>query len=79
MASFFQTNLVNVFPSAYRTANAGGRFTSETNITSAIRAVCELDSFVAGLENDILSVVIHGYYFEISMSAFTSGNLGKNL
>lgn len=59
---------VKVFPSSYRSLNNNGKFTSELNITNAIKAVCENDSFVVGYDDTTktLKLVVDGYYFEIS-------------
>ena len=74
MALDFNSNNIKVFPSAYRTYNPGGKYTSEQNITNMIKALADKDSFVVDFINTsvtlpyrgILKVVVDGYYFEIS-------------
>lgn len=64
--AYFLSNNVRVFPSTYRTVNASGKFTSETNFTNMIKALAGKDSFVVDLDADnTLKVVVKGYYFEI--------------
>ena len=69
--AYFLSNNVRVFPSTYRTVNASGKFTSETNFTNMIKALAGKDSFVVDLEVNTLKVVVKGYYFEIDN--FTGG------
>jgi len=71
--SYFSSGNVKVFPSSYRTQYASGKFTSEENLTSIVKALAGKDSFVVGFTptggstaKGVLKVVIDGYYFEIT-------------
>ena len=63
--NFFITKNASVFPSTYRIANAAGRYTSEQNFTNLVKSLSKKDSFVVSWLNNVLKVVIDGYYFEI--------------
>ncbi len=75
MADYFNSTYVTAFPTTYRIYNAGGKYTSELNITNMLKSFIQNKSFVIDKSDSILKVVINGYYFEISYSAFDQGNV----
>lgn len=67
--TFFNSQAVTwVFPAAYRTANIKGMLTSEDNFSNMIRSVVDKESYVISYNNNILKLVIYGYYFEIKIN-----------
>ena len=65
IANYASSN-VKVFPSTYRKLYPQGKYTSENNFVNILNSLTDIDSYVISADNDILKVVIHGYYFEIS-------------
>lgn len=69
MASgYYNSTKVVSFPVTYRTQTAGGKYTSEVNITNLLKTFIKNKSFVASYDNGMLKVVINGYYFEYKIS-----------
>lgn len=73
----FQSINVDVFPTTYRTKYLQGKYTSEENFVNILNSLTDNNSYVLSWENQVLKVVIHGYYFEIRQ--FTGSNLPSNL
>lgn len=84
----FDRDNVELFPSAYRTYKPKGKFTSEKNFTNIIKSIVDseangdnCDGYVVGY-NDIdnmLEVIIHGYYFNVKLSLSSNLWLGIKL
>ena len=66
--SYIQSNNINVFPSAYRTDTLQGKWTNENNFVNILNSLIDVDSYVLSYVDNILKVVIHGYYFEIDVN-----------
>ena len=73
--SYYATNNVEVFPSAFRTTRPNGKFTSENNFINILNSLTDIeyigsesDGFVVNYNetSKVLDVVIHGYFFEIT-------------
>ena len=64
--NYFESTQVQVFPSVYRTYNPSGKFTNETNFANIVKSIVDRDSYVVGYDNNILRLVIFGYYFAIT-------------
>ena len=61
----FESNKVRVFPSMNRSYMPSSKLTSEANFVNIIHSILDKDSYFLEYNNNILRVVIHGYYFEI--------------
>ncbi len=59
------SNKVSVFPSVYRTFNPSGKFTNETNFANIVKSIVDKNSYVVSYSDEILRLVIFGYYFVI--------------
>lgn len=81
--TFFNSADVIAFPTTYRVYNVGGKYTSEFNITNALKAFIAGKSFVidepSEHERNTIKVVLDGYYFEIALSAFSGSQVPANL
>ena len=78
--SYHSSDQSFVFPSAYRTYNVRGRYTSEKNFTNMIKSLADKESFVVSFKvngankfDDIgdvqgnLMVIVQGYLFELTL------------
>ena len=72
---YINSNNIIVFPSALRSQELSGKYTSERNFTTIIKSICELDSFLISAEpNGALTdieCIIDGYYFKFSTNNIT--------
>lgn len=69
---FESTQVLKVFPSAYRVFDGGSKFTSEKNITNLIKSLAGgKGSFTVKDENNTTTfpIVVEGYYFELDWNA----------
>lgn len=82
--SYYATNNVEVFPSAFRTTRPNGKFTSENNFINILNSLTDIeyigsesDGFVVSFNetSKVLDVVIHGYFFEITGINKPTGDL----
>ncbi len=82
--AYFSSDSVSVFPSTLRTKTFSGKYTSEQNFVNILNSITDIDDFtenkgyVLSYKNNVLKVVIHGYYFEITdslLSTLSQGNL----
>lgn len=65
---FESTQVLKVFPSAYRKFDGGSKFTSEKNITNLIKSLAGgKGSFTIKDTNNTTTfpIVVDGYYFEL--------------
>lgn len=74
--NYFNTSDINLFPTSFRREETEGKFTSEHNFINILNSIVDKDSYVLTYNesNDLLRVVIHGYYFEIFNFKSTIGN-----
>ena len=80
MPTYYKSDSVLAFPVTYRAYNVGGKYTSETNITNLLKAFIKNKSFVIDdVSDNVLKVVIGGYYFEIAFSAFQNSKVPTDL
>ena len=61
----YGSEYVHVFPSTYRSEYINGKLTSENNFINILNSITDIDSYVLDYSNNVLKVVIHGYYFII--------------
>jgi len=66
--SYISSSNVSVFPSTYRNQYQTSKLTSENNFVNIINAIINRPngSYVVSHENNVLRLVIHGYYFEVT-------------
>lgn len=72
---FESTQVLKVFPSAYRVFDGGSKFTSEKNITNLIKSLAGgKGSFTIKDDNNTTTfpIVVDGYYFELDWNAVIS-------
>ena len=84
--SYLKSTEVKVYPSAYRGVdsennlyNPEAQLNTEFNITNILRSITSIDSYVLSWENNILKCVIHGYYFELTITDETLSNFTSNI
>lgn len=66
MANYVESEKIQVFPSALRSARSEGKYTSEPNIVGLLMSLADEDSFCISHTDDVTELVIHGYYFNIT-------------
>lgn len=73
MASYIGSADVKVFPSAFRTEYASGKYTNEENFVGIINSLADYpitsegsDGFIVDVKGYELTVIIHGYLFKIN-------------
>lgn len=71
---YMNSDKISVFPMAVnRAIRPMDNTLSEKNLASLITSIVDVDSFVVGLEEDILRFVLAGYHFELyDVSEFLS-------
>lgn len=65
--AYFNSDNVRVFPSTNRYIYPQGKLTSENNFVNILNSITDYNSYVLDYSDNILKVIIHGYYFEINI------------
>ena len=70
--AYINTNSIKVFPSAFRTAPANGKYTSEENFINILNSIVDYptdaDGYIVKSDGNEWAIVIHGYLFTFELN-----------
>ena len=85
MPNYVSSNLIKVFPTAFRTEQLSGKYTNEENFIGILNSLTDgsvhtdgSDGFIVSQNGKELIVVIHGYLFKIDDYTSLTGS-GNNM